>query len=315
MGVHPFTIFIFLLLMAGAAVSYLFSGDIPTALAPALIGTLFLMSARVARQWDKAVILRLGNFHSLKGPGLFFIIPIFDTITTWIDTRTISTTFNAEQTLTKDTVPVDVDAVMFWRVTDAKKAALQLEDYREAIFWAAQTSLRDVIGRTELSTMLSSRESIDELLRESIDHRTALWGIEVAAVEIRDVAIPAGLQDAMSMQAQAQKEREARVILADSERQIAEAFEDSAKHYVDSPVALHLRAMNILLEGMRQNSTVVVVPSTAVQSMGLGAITGLTAMGQDSLRAAERAPITAAASAPPHGDGAAPLSSRPLKIS
>jgi regulator of protease activity HflC (stomatin/prohibitin superfamily) len=280
MGIHPFSVVVFLILVAGSAGAYVVTGE-PLTLVLAAVALMFLISARVARPWEKAVVLRLGHFRALKGPGIFFLLPFVDSITMWIDTRTISTTFNAEQTLTKDTVPVDVDAVLFWRVVDAQKAALEVESYREAIFWAAQTALRDVIGRTSLATMLSNREEIDELLRTIIDHRTEPWGIAVTAVEIRDVNIPSALQDAMSMQAQAEKEREARVILADSERQIAQLFQESSLSYQSNPVALHLRAMNILLEGMRHNSTVVVVPSTAVESMGLGAVSGLTALGEE----------------------------------
>lgn len=283
MGIHPFTIILFLVLVAGSAVAFLFTGDPLVSAAPAVLAVLFILSARVAKQWEKAVVLRIGSFRGLKGPGLFFLFPFVDTVTMWIDTRTIATTFNAEQTLTKDTVPVDVDAVLFWRVVDAERAALQVEEYREAVFWAAQTALRDVIGKTSLDTMLGGREETDELLRETIDRRTEAWGIEVAAVEIRDVNIPDGLQDAMSMQAQADKEREARVILADSERRIAETFRQSAESYANNPVALHLRAMNILLEGMRENSTVVVVPSSALQSMGLGQVAGLSALGEDDV--------------------------------
>lgn len=288
MGIHPFTVLVFLAIMAGAGAAFMFTGDALIAAGPAILAFVFLLSARVAKQWQKAVVLRLGNFRTLRGPGIFFIVPFVDTIAMWIDTRTISTTFNAEQTLTKDTVPVDVDAVLFWRVIDAHKAAVQVEDYREANFWAAQTALRDVIGRTRLDTMLSQREEIDELLRTAIDRRTEPWGIEVVAVEIRDVNIPSGLQDAMSMQAQADKEREARVILADSERQIAKLFRESSQQYVENPLAMHLRAMNILLEGMRENSTVVIVPSTAVESMGLGALTGLTALGKETAPGAGR---------------------------
>lgn len=309
MGIHPFTIFIFLLFMAGSAVSYMLTGDPMIALAPGAFGILFLLSARVASQWDKAVVLRVGNFHALRGPGMFFVVPFLDTVPVWIDIRTISTTFNAEQTLTKDTVPVDVDAVLFWRVIDARKAALELEDYREAIFWAAQTALRDVIGRTDLDTMLSKREDIDELLRTTIDQRTEPWGIAVTAVEIRDVNIPSGLQDAMSMQAQAEKERQARVILADSERQIARVFEESAQHYADAPVALHLRAMNILLEGMRQNSTVVIVPSSAVESMGLGNMAGITSFAESVGSKGGTRPAAAGAAG-----GAATAAARPTPI-
>jgi len=270
MGFHPFTLVLSIALIgAGIAGAYIQADPVMGAafVAP---GFLLLLSVRVARQWERAVVLRLGRFHHLKGPGAFWLIPFLDTVAFWVDGRTIATTFNAEQTLTRDTVPMDVDAVLFWRVVDARKAALEVEYYQDAIVWAAQTALRDVIGKSELARMLSDREDVDVVLKEIIDARTEPWGIEVVAVEIRDVQIPQALQDAMSMQAQAEKERQARVILADSERQIAEMFRESAKSYQDSPVALHLRAMNVLLEGMRNNATVVIVPSSAVETMGLG---------------------------------------------
>jgi len=248
------------------------------AVAAIFLAVLFVLSFRVARQWQKAVILRLGEYLDLKGPGVFFLLPIIDTVPYWIDLRTITTPFNAEETLTKDSVPVDVDAVLFWRVVDPKKAAVEVENYRHAIAWSSQTALRDVIGRTDLSDMLRGREEIDRALCEMIDQRTEAWGIKALSVEIRDVTIPEGLQNAMSMQAQADRERQARVILADSERQVSRVFEESSKAYVDNPTALHLRAMNILLEGMRQNSTIVIVPSNAVETMGLGSMAGLTSL-------------------------------------
>jgi len=203
---------------------------------------------QVADQWDKAVILRLGHFHALRGPGLFYIIPFVDAIPYWIDTRVITTGFKAEKTLTKDTVPVDVDAVLFWKVVDPKKAALDVADYRSAISWASQTALRDVIGKTVLSDMLEGRDKISNLLQKIIDERTEPWGINVISVEVKDVLIPSALEDAMSMQAQAERERQARVILGDSERQVAEKFAEAAKSYAHNPVALHLRAMNMLYE-------------------------------------------------------------------
>jgi regulator of protease activity HflC (stomatin/prohibitin superfamily) len=236
------------------------------------------LSIRVADQWDKAVILRLGKFHSLKGPGLFFIFPIIDAIPYWIDTRVITTGFKAEKTLTKDTVPVDVDAVLFWKVIDPKKAALGVADYRSAISWASQTALRDVIGKTMLSDMLEGRDKISSLLQKIIDERTEPWGINVISVEVKDVLIPQALENAMSMQAQAERERQARVILGDSERQVAEKFAEAAKSYQHNPVAFHLRAMNMLYEGLKENATIVIVPSTAVESMQLGGLAGLTAL-------------------------------------
>ena len=247
------------------------------------IGTFILAvivssAIQVADQWNKAVILRLGHFHSLRGPGLFFIIPVIDAIPYWIDTRVITTGFKAEKTLTKDTVPVDVDAVLFWKVVDPKKAALDVADYRSAISWASQTALRDVIGKTMLSDMLEGRDKISSMLQKIIDERTEPWGITVISVEVKDVLIPSGLENAMSMQAQAERERQARVILGDAERQIAEKFAEAGKSYENNPIAFHLRAMNMLYEGLKENSTIVIVPSTAVESMQLGGLAGMTAL-------------------------------------
>jgi regulator of protease activity HflC (stomatin/prohibitin superfamily) len=233
---------------------------------------------KVADQWSKAVVLRLGKFRSLEGPGLFLIIPIVESIPYWLDTRVLTSSFKAEKTLTKDTVPVDVDAVLFWKIVDPKKAALDVQDYQSAINWAAQTALRDVIGKTMLSDMLEGRDKISADLQKIIDVRTEPWGINVISVEVKDVLIPSALEDAMSMQAQAERERQARVILGDSERQVAEKFGEAAKTYLNNPVALHLRAMNMLYEGLKQNSTIVIVPSTAVESMQLGGLAGLTAL-------------------------------------
>jgi len=233
---------------------------------------------QVADQWNKAVVLRLGKFRSLEGPGLFLIIPIIETIPYWIDTRVLTSSFKAEKTLTKDTVPVDVDAVLFWKIIDPRKAALDVADYQSAINWAAQTALRDVIGKTMLSDMLEGRDKISFDLQKIIDIRTEPWGINVISVEVKDVLIPSALEDAMSMQAQAERERQARVILGDSERQVAVKFGEAARTYINNPVALHLRAMNMLYEGLKQNSTIVIVPSTAVESMQLGGLAGLTAL-------------------------------------
>lgn len=240
-------------------------------------------ATKVADQWNRAVVLRLGRFHRLRGPGLFFIIPIVDGIPYWIDIRVISTAFNAEKTLTMDTVPVDVDAVLFWRVVDAKKAALDVADYKSAISWASQTALRDVIGKTMLAEMLEGRDKISALLQRIIDERTEPWGINVISVEVKDVLIPEGLEAAMSMQAQAERERQARVILGDSERQIAQKFEEAAKAYANNPTAFHLRAMNMLYEGLKSNATIVVVPSTAIESMNLGSMAGTGNIVVDSI--------------------------------
>jgi regulator of protease activity HflC (stomatin/prohibitin superfamily) len=240
---------------------------------------------RVADQWSKAVVLRLGKFRALRGPGLFFIIPVIDAIPYWIDTRVLTSSFKAEKTLTKDTVPVDVDAVLFWKIVDPEKAELAVADYQAAIGWASQTALRDVIGKTVLSEMLEGRDKISALLQTIIDARTEPWGISVQSVEVKDVLIPSSLEDAMSMQAQAERERQARVILGESEMQVALSFGEAAKTYANNPVALHLRAMNMLYEGLKQNSTIVIVPSSAIETMQLGGLGGLTALtmglGQD----------------------------------
>ena len=243
-----------------------------------ILAIIVSLAIKVADQWEKAVILRLGKFRSLNGPGLFFIIPIIDMIPYWIDTRVITSTFKAEKTLTKDTVPVDVDAVLFWKVLDPQKAALAVADYKSAISWASQTALRDIIGKTMLSDMLEGREKISKELQKIIDERTEPWGINVISVEVKDVLIPSALEDAMSMQAQAERERQARVILGDSERQVAEKFGEAAKTYINNPVALHLRAMNMLYEGLKQNATIVVVPSTVLETMQLGGVAGVTAL-------------------------------------
>jgi regulator of protease activity HflC (stomatin/prohibitin superfamily) len=261
------------------------TGSIIIGVGSFLLALLVSSSIKIADPWDRSVVLRLGHFHSLRGPGLFFIVPILDTIPYWIDTRVITTAFKAEKTLTKDTVPVDVDAVLFWKVMDPKKAALEVADYLSAISWAAQTALRDVIGKTMLSDMLEGRDKISSVLQTIIDERTEPWGIHVNSVEVKDVLIPPALENAMSMQAQAERERQARVILGDSERQVAEKFGEAALTYANNPVALHLRAMNMLYEGLKQNATIVIVPSSAVETMGLGGMAGLTALtmgiGQD----------------------------------
>ena len=266
-------------------------------LGSAVVLAFFASSAiQVADQWSKAVVLRLGKFRSLQGPGLFVIIPLIDTIPYWIDTRVLTSSFKAEKTLTKDTVPVDVDAVLFWKIVDPKKAALDVADYQSAISWASQTALRDVIGKTMLSDMLEGRDKISDALQKIIDQRTEPWGINVISVEVKDVLIPPALEDAMSMQAQAERERQARVILGDSERQVAEKFGEAAKTYANDPVALHLRAMNMLYEGLKANSTIVIVPSSAVETMQLGGLAGLTALtmglGQErAIKAKENEPV------------------------
>ena len=248
------------------------------------LGFIISYSARVANQWEKAVILRLGRFTDLKGPGLFWVIPLIDRVVMWIDQRIRATGFAAEKTLTHDTVPVNVDAVLFWQVNDAKKAALNVENYNDAVAWAAQTALRDVIGKTMLAGMLTGREAIDKQLRIIIDERTHDWGISVRSVEIRDVVIPADLEDAMSRKAQAEREKQARVILGDAEVEIAEKFETASKRYEKNPTAFHLRAMNILYEGMKEKGSLMVVPSGVSDALNLGTYAGLAAMDKTTQR-------------------------------
>lgn len=243
-----------------------------------LLALYVLFAIKIADQWEKAVILRLGRFIGLRGPGLFWIIPIVDTIPVWIDHRVMVTSFSAEKTLTKDTVPVDVDAVLFWLVWDAEKAALEVEDYRNAISWAAQTALREVIGQMDLAAILVGRAMMDEELQKIIDDRTTPWGVTVQSVEIRDVVIPQELEDAMSRQAQAERERQARVILGEAEKQIAQSFADASVAYADNPTALHLRAMNMLFEGLKEKGALIIVPSSAVDTMNLGGIAGIASL-------------------------------------
>lgn len=247
------------------------------------VGVYILFALKVASQWEKAILLRLGRFNGLKGPGWFWIIPVIDNVAMWIDHRVMVTPFAAQKTLTKDTVPVDVDAVLFWVVWDAEKAALEVENYRAAVDWAAQTALRDIIGRMMLADILVGRSVIDKELQAVIDERTTPWGVTVQSVEIRDIVIPQDLEDAMSRQAQAERERQARVILGESEKQIASSFAEASQAYVDNPTALHLRAMNMLFEGLKEKGALVIVPSSAVDTMNLGGLSGLVSLAQNNL--------------------------------
>jgi regulator of protease activity HflC (stomatin/prohibitin superfamily) len=246
-----------------------------------LVGAYVLLALKIASQWEKAVILHLGKFSKLAGPGIFWIIPIVDTIANWIDHRVMVTPFSAEKTLTKDTVPVDVDAVLFWLVWDGEKAALEVGDYRAAIAWAAQTALREIIGQMTLADILVGRSKMDAELQKIIDERTTPWGVTVQSVEIRDVVIPQDLEDTMSRQAQAERERQARIILGESEKQIAASFAEASKAYANNPTALHLRAMNMLFEGLKEKGALVIVPSSAVDTMNLGGLSGMVALAQN----------------------------------
>ena len=246
-------------------------------------GILLMPAPRIAQQWERAVVLRFGRFVGLRGPGLFWILPFVDHVSTWIDQRTITTSFAAEQTLTADTVPVNVDAVLFWMVHDAQKAALEVQDYSQAVSWAAQTALRDIIGRTTLTDLLRGRERIEDELQALIDQRSNPWGVTVSSVEMRDVVIPGALQDAMSREAQAAREKQARIILGEAEMEIARSFQEAAKAYHDNPTALHLRAMNMLYEGLKEKGALMLVPSSAVESMGMGGLLGAAALRQERL--------------------------------
>ena len=248
-----------------------------------LLGLLFAQSPRVAQQWERGVVLRLGRYVGLKGPGIFWIVPFFDKVASWIDQRVVTTSFAAEETLTSDTVPVNVDAVLFWMVHDSEKAALEVQDYAQAVSWAAQTGLRDIIGRTSLTELLRGREQIEAELQLLIDERSNPWGVTVQSVEMRDVVIPTSLQDAMSREAQASREKQARIILGQAEVEIAELFAQASKSYQNNPTALHLRAMNILMEGLKEKGALMLVPSTAVESMGIGGLMGAAALRQQSL--------------------------------
>ena len=249
----------------------------------AIVGVVLMQSPRIAQQWERGVVLRLGRFVGLRGPGLFWIAPFVDSVSSWIDQRTITTTFAAEQTLTSDTVPVNVDAVLFWMVHDAQKAALEVQDYSQAVSWAAQTALRDIIGRTTLTELLRGRERIEGELQQLIDQRSNPWGVTVSSVEMRDVVIPGALQDAMSREAQAAREKQARIILGQAEMEIAHSFEEAAKSYQANPTALHLRAMNMLYEGLKEKGALMLIPSSAVESMGMGGLLGAAALRQQTL--------------------------------
>jgi len=279
--------FVAIAILLGAAAASVYawqSTDSPLApVAILALGVVLMQAPRVAQQWERAVVLRLGRFVGLRGPGLFWVVPFVDRVTAWIDQRTITTSFAAEQTLTSDTVPVNVDAVLFWMVHDVQRAALEVQDYSQAVSWAAQTALRDIIGRTTLADLLRGREEIEGELQRLIDQRSNPWGVTVSSVEMRDIVIPGALQDAMSRQAQAEREKQARIILGQAEMEIAHSFQEAAKSYHDNPTALHLRAMNMLYEGLKEKGALMLIPSSAVESMGMGGMLGAAAMRQATL--------------------------------
>ncbi len=271
--------------LAAAALVWAATHTLAIALGVGLTGIVAAAAPRVARQWERAVVLRLGRFVGLRGPGLFWVVPFVDSVSSWVDQRTVTTSFAAEQTLTKDTVPVNVDAVLFWLVHDVERAALEVQDYEQAVSWAAQTALRDIIGRTTLTDLLRGREQIEADLQHLIDQRSNPWGVTVSSVEMRDVVIPGALQDAMSREAQAAREKQARIILGEAEMEIAHSFHEAAKVYQNNPTALHLRAMNMLYEGLKEKGALMLIPSSAVESMGMGGLLGAAALRQQSLTA------------------------------
>jgi regulator of protease activity HflC (stomatin/prohibitin superfamily) len=264
--------------IAGFALSALLKSGIPLPVC-ILIGLYFLFAIRMANQWEKVAVLRFGKFIGLRGPGLFHVIPVVDTLSRYVDQRVRVANVSAESTLTRDTVPVNVDAIIFWMVWNAEKSILEVQDYTEAIQLSAQTALRESIGRHELHQMVAEREMMGKELQRILDEKTTPWGITVQSVEVRDVQIPLGLQDAMSREAQADRERRARIILGQAETEIAEKFGQAALTYQHNPVALHLRAMNMLYEAIKEKGSMVIVPSSAVETMGLGGMLGTASLG------------------------------------
>ncbi|MDN5211255.1 slipin family protein [Fulvivirgaceae bacterium BMA12] len=256
--------------------------SLPVAILITLIALVIARSIHIAKQWEKAVILRMGKYKGLRGPGIFFIIPVVDKIHKYIDQRVRVTDFKAEQTLTKDTVPINVDAVVYWTVWDVEKAALEVQEYEKAIFYIALTGLRDMIGKHDLADILQERDKIAEDLQKLLDHNTNPWGITCQTVGIKDIIIPRTLADAMSKEAQAERERRARVILGTAETEIAHKFSEASEQYKENPVALHLRGMNMLFEGLKEKGSMVIVPSSALDSMNLGAIGGLVSLSQEN---------------------------------
>ncbi len=269
---------VFLVCVGGGAVATALMKTPAYVAAGAVIGVYFLLAIKVVDQWEKVAVLRFGRFRELRGPGVFLIIPVVDTLSRYVDQRVRVTTVSAESTLTRDTVPVNVDAIVFWLVWNAEKAIFEVEDFIEAITLGSQTALRESIGRHQLAQMITERETLGRELQKILDEKTTPWGITVQSVEIRDVRIPQALENAMSQQAQADRERQARVILGDAEVQVSEQFAKAAQVYSDNPVALHLRGMNMLFEAMRDKGSMVIVPSSAIESMNLGGTLAMTAV-------------------------------------
>ena len=275
----PATVLAVLLLLAGLALAWCVAATYAYVIAALLVLSALLLplALLMAKQWEKAVVLRFGKLQAIRGPGLFMVVPFVDTLAAWVDQRIQTTEFNAEQALTRDTVPTNIDAILFWQVHDAERAALEIADYRQAILRVAQTSLREMIGSSPLSALLSERKAADLQLKDEIGRKTAEWGVSAVSVEIRDVAIPAQLQDAMSRQAQAEREKAARVILGSAEEEIAQKFLQAANTYGQNPMALQLRSMNIIYETTKERGTTILIPTSMVDSMNVGGVLGLTA--------------------------------------
>jgi len=284
--------------LAGLAIYLRHRPDSWILVSAAVVAGLASPCIQMAYQWEKAVMLRFGSFRGLRGSGIFFMLPVIDKVSNYVDQRIRVTDFKAETTLTRDTVPVSVDAIAFWMVWDAEKSILEVEDFMHAVTLSAQTGLRDAIGKHELGDMLSHRERLGSEIQQVLDAKTNVWGITVQSVEIRDIIIPKALEDAMSRQAQAERERQSRIILATAETEIAEKFAKASEHYKSNQAALHLRAMNMVYEGLKQKGSMIIVPSTAVETMGLGAMGGLTAFdrilgkGSDQAKGEQELPTT-----------------------
>lgn len=277
--INPVSIAVFAILaVVDVLLSILEVLNIYSGVAGMVIAVVVAASIRVANHWEKAIVLRMGKYIGLKGPGLFFIIPVLDRVYKYVDQRVRVTDFKAEETLTSDTVPVNVDAVVYWMVWDAEKAALEVKEYIKAVSFIAQTSLRDTIGKHDLADLLQNREKIAEALQSTLDEHTNPWGITCQTVGIKDIVIPSALADAMSKQAQAERERQARIILGTAETEISEKFAQASLNYHNNPVALQLRGMNMLFEGLKEKGSLIIVPSSALESMNLGAIGGMTAL-------------------------------------
>jgi regulator of protease activity HflC (stomatin/prohibitin superfamily) len=267
-----------LCLVVGALLSAAMHKPAPIVIA-GLLGVYLLLAIKVVRQWEKVALLRLGKYVGLRGPGLFHIVPVIETLSPFVDQRVRVASVTAESTLTRDTVPVNVDAIVFWLVWNAEKAILEVENFLEAINMSAQTALRESIGRHELAQMITERETLGRELQRILDEKTNPWGITVQSVEVRDVRIPQGLEDAMSRQAQAERERQARIILGQAETEISEKFVEAATAYTENPTALHLRAMNMLYEAIKERGAMVIVPSSVVETMGLGGTLATASLG------------------------------------